>query len=150
MRSAARFQLLVDCGAHLGALVRLIERRSPNPVAYVIDLHDPFGFMWATALQGQFGKPDVDTALALAQRSPSPGRAISTGCAPASEMARLAAAITAGMERREAPTTLLADLIEVELRLGRASPAGTFRVLVVGDYGAEVAHERLEHPRGRA
>ena len=151
MRSAARFRLLLDYGAHLGPFVRMVASAVMwCPVGYVIDLHDPFGLAWATALRHRFGRPDVAACLALARCSVPPGRAIVTGCVPAQEIAKLATMVSSEFERRLAPDAVLAESIEVELRLSRPAPPGTFLVLVVTDSGAEVAAERLDHPVARA
>ncbi len=151
MRSQARFKLLVDYGSHLGALVRRVDPTSMlHPVAYVIDLDDPFGLVWATAIRRRFGRPDIKGCLALARCSVPPGRAIATGCAPRADLVKLAAGIVAGMERRGAPEAMLVELVEVEIRIGRPPAPRAFGVLVVTDQGAEVAAERLDPPIGRA
>jgi hypothetical protein len=116
----------------------------------VIDLDDMFGLVWASAIRQRFGRPDVKGCLALARCSVPRGRAIATGCAPGAALAKLAAAITAEMEKRVVPNATLADLIEVEIKLGRPPAPGTFRVLVVTDRGAEVAAERFDQPGGEA
>ncbi len=149
MRSPTRFKLLVDYGGHLAALVRSVDPRR-HPVAYLIDLDDEFGLVWATALRERFGRPDAAACLALARFSTPRGRAIATGCAPAGETARLASKITAGLQERFLSDATLAELIEVELKLGRPPAPRAFRVLVVADHGAEVAAERLDHPSGKA
>jgi hypothetical protein len=144
MRSLARFRLLVGFGGHLVPLVRRISALPAlRPAAYVIDLHDPFGLAWGTALRQRFGRPDVAACLALAECSTPPGRAIVIGCVPGPDLAALAAEITAGLQQRFVPDAALVELLEVELRLQRPPPAGTFRILVASDHGAEVATERF-------